>query len=130
MIFIKEDGQYIIVQCEKCGTDHRKHKTTFKQYGDEYHFNPPIKCDCGNVDNIAHKESNYRCIDYTNTPSDLTCPHCGSTQVQAFKKGFGLGKAVTGGVLLGGVGLLGGFVGSNKIMVTCLKCGKQWQAGK
>jgi tellurium resistance protein TerD len=32
--------------------------------------------------------------------------------------------------LLGGAGLLGGFVGSKKVMITCLKCGKQWEAGK
>lgn len=65
-----------------------------------------------------------------NKSSELTCPYCGSTQIQAFKKGFGLGKAITGGTLLGGAGLLGGFIGSNKIMITCLKCGKQWESEK
>jgi tellurium resistance protein TerD len=34
-----------------------------------------------------------------------------------------------GGFLLGPVGLLGGLIGSKKIMITCLKCGYKWQAG-
>ena len=58
------------------------------------------------------------------------CPKCGSTQVTADKKGFGWGKALAGGVLTGGVGLLAGFVGSRKIIVTCITCGNQWQAGR
>lgn len=57
------------------------------------------------------------------------CPRCGSTQLAANKKGFGLGKAVAGGVLTGGIGLLAGFIGSGKVLVTCIKCGKQWKAG-
>jgi tellurium resistance protein TerD len=60
----------------------------------------------------------------------VVCPACRSSQITASKSGFGLGKAVVGGVLLGGVGLLGGFVGSRKILVTCLKCGHSWKAGK
>ncbi len=59
----------------------------------------------------------------------LTCPQCGSTQISAGKKGFGLGKAAAGGLLVGPVGLLGGFIGSKKVMVTCLKCGFSWKAG-
>lgn len=45
---------------------------------------------------------------------------CECIQLTANKKGFGLGKAVVGGVLLGPAGLLGGFVGSGKVRVTCL----------
>ena len=57
----------------------------------------------------------------------ISCPRCGSTQLTANKKGFGLGKAAAGGLLLGPVGLLGGFLGSNKVVITCLKCGHQWK---
>ena len=60
----------------------------------------------------------------------FACPKCGSTNLTGDKKGFGLGKALVGGVLLGGVGLLGGFVGSRKITVTCMQCGHAWEAGK
>lgn len=57
---------------------------------------------------------------------EIRCPKCGSTQLTANKKGFGLGKALIGGVIFGGVGLLGGFLGSNKIKITCLNCGHSW----
>lgn len=60
----------------------------------------------------------------------IKCPRCRSTQLHTGDKGFGLGKAAAGGVLLGPVGLLGGFLGSKKVMITCLKCGYKWQAGK
>jgi len=64
-----------------------------------------------------------------NMSNEVKCPSCGSTQISAGNKGFGLGKAAAGGILLGPVGLLGGLVGSKKVMVTCLNCGKQWKAG-
>lgn len=60
----------------------------------------------------------------------IKCPRCGSTQLNANKKGFGLGKAAGGGILTGGVGLLAGFIGSGKVKITCLKCGHSWKAGK
>ncbi len=64
------------------------------------------------------------------TSSQISCPKCGSNQITAIKKGFGLGKALIGGVLAGGVGLLGGFIGSRKVSITCLNCGNSWDAGK
>lgn len=60
----------------------------------------------------------------------LKCPRCKSIQLHAGSKGFGLGKAAAGGLLLGPVGLLGGLIGSRKVMITCLKCGHRWKAGK
>lgn len=61
---------------------------------------------------------------------EIRCPKCSSTQISAGDKGFGLGKAAAGGLLLGPVGLLGGLIGSKKVYVTCLKCGYKWEAGK
>lgn len=58
------------------------------------------------------------------------CPRCKSTQITANKKGFGLGKALLGGVLTGGVGLLAGCIGKNKIECVCLKCGHKFKAGR
>lgn len=60
----------------------------------------------------------------------LYCPYCGSTQLAVNKKGFGVGKALTGAILMGGAGLLAGFIGSNKVKVTCLQCGKTCNAGE
>jgi len=52
----------------------------------------------------------------------VRCPKCGSSQVTANKKGFGLGKAAVGGLLLGPVG-------GSKIKITCLKCGHIFEPG-
>lgn len=60
----------------------------------------------------------------------LICPKCHSTFLSANKKGYRVGNAVAGVVLTGGIGLLGGFLGSNKVRITCLKCGHNWEAGK
>lgn len=62
--------------------------------------------------------------------NQLYCPFCGSTHLTANKKGFGAGKALTGAVLTGGIGLLAGFIGSGNVKVTCLKCGRQWKPGE
>lgn len=52
----------------------------------------------------------------------VKCPECGSTQITANKRGFSLGRALAFGVV-------GGLVGKNKVVITCLKCGHQWNAG-
>ena len=56
-----------------------------------------------------------------------SCPKCNSKQVTYNKQGFGFGKALVGGVLTGGIGLLAGGINKNKIILTCLKCGKTWK---
>lgn len=58
------------------------------------------------------------------------CPKCYSTNITSNKKGFGVGKAAVGAIATGGIGLLAGGIGKNKIELTCLKCGNQWKAGK
>ncbi|MDO0824608.1 TerD family protein [Desulfosporosinus nitroreducens] len=59
----------------------------------------------------------------------MACPRCHSNQVTAGKKGFGLGKAAIGGVLLGPVGLLAGFIGSKNVEFVCLSCKERWNSG-
>ena len=60
----------------------------------------------------------------------IHCPKCGSTQVTANKKGFSGSKAAAGVLLTGGVGLLAGTIGSNKILITCLNCAHQFKPGE
>ena len=82
-------------------------------------------------DRSAHVAELNRLISATPVDDDeVRCPKCGSTSLSANKKGFGVGKALVGAALTGGVGLLAGGIGMNKIEVTCLKCGKRFKAGK
>lgn len=55
------------------------------------------------------------------------CPKCGSRSLSANKKGFGIGKAVVGAALTGGIGLVAGNIGAKKVWVTCLNCGHRWK---
>ncbi|MEH7505098.1 TerD family protein [Neobacillus drentensis] len=57
---------------------------------------------------------------------DIICPRCHSANVRTGKKGFGLGKAAIGGLILGPVGLLGGFIGKNQLKFSCNSCGNSW----
>ncbi len=57
---------------------------------------------------------------------DIICPRCHSSNVRTGKKGFGLGKAAVGGLILGPVGLLGGFIGKNQLKFICNNCGSTW----
>lgn len=57
---------------------------------------------------------------------DITCPRCNSDYITSGKKGFGIGKAAIGGLVLGPVGLLGGFIGANKMEFRCQSCQYKW----
>lgn len=55
------------------------------------------------------------------------CPMCGEIikwkNVDEQRKGFSVGKAAVGGLLLGPVGLLGGALGKKKVTMCCGNCG-------
>nr|MBO4517678.1 hypothetical protein [Clostridia bacterium] len=55
------------------------------------------------------------------------CPICGEEKgwilIDTAKKGFNTKKAIIGGVLLGGLGLIAGVKGTQKTLYTCTKCG-------
>jgi hypothetical protein len=57
----------------------------------------------------------------------LRCPACQSMNITTGEKGFGLGKAAAGALLLGPVGLLGGIVGKKDIQFVCQACGHRWK---
>ena len=59
----------------------------------------------------------------------VKCPMCGEIAkwkiVDVSNKGFSVGKAAVGGLLLGPIGLLGGALGKKKVCYCCGKCGFQ-----
>lgn len=59
----------------------------------------------------------------------IKCPKCSSEQLTSDKKGFSGKQAVGGAILTGGIGILAGTIGSNKIVITCLACGNQFKPG-
>lgn len=60
----------------------------------------------------------------------MKCPKCGSNQITAQKKGYDVKKAAAGVVLVGGIGLVAGAIGSSDINITCLSCGNAWNPKK
>lgn len=65
-----------------------------------------------------------------NETTEIRCPKCSSNQITANKKGFSGTKAVGGALLTGGIGLLAGTIGSNKVVITCLACGHKFKPGE
>jgi predicted RNA-binding Zn-ribbon protein involved in translation (DUF1610 family) len=75
------------------------------------------------VNNATVRKKNITDIGVSTVPH---CPFCGSESIVPMKKGFGFGKAVVGGAVLGPFGILAGAAGANKIKRVCVNCGKQF----
>ncbi|MPN00961.1 hypothetical protein SDC9_148159 [bioreactor metagenome] len=90
MEFLNESNGYITVAC-KCGQIIKKHKNYCKQYGDEYHFNPPITCVCGNTESIACK----KVIDNPDPSKSYSSPQeIGRELKKAYVKSLPLAKKI------------------------------------
>jgi len=127
-------GKYLGWSCPKCDRDRiiakydwpeeKKKRFLAEPYSGKYIF--PAGQDPSEKFPPDDPRNTYFTAEEDDT---IKCPKCRSSQVTANNKGFGLGKAAVGGLLLGPVGLLGGLIGSKKVMITCLKCGHRWQPG-
>jgi hypothetical protein len=61
---------------------------------------------------------------------EIVCSKCHSSNLSANQKGFNSTNAALGMATIGGATGIGlGMMGSNKIIITCLKCGNQFKAG-
>lgn len=70
MKYLNASDGYITVSCEKCGQIIKNHKNYCTQYGNEYHFNPPISCSCGNTERVAYN----KVMDNPDTATPLSIP--------------------------------------------------------
>lgn len=57
----------------------------------------------------------------------IRCPKCNGDNLSSNNRGYSVGKGLTGGLLLGPVGLLFGASGSWQPVLTCLSCGYSWK---
>ena len=65
---------------------------------------------------------------HANAPGlHVACPQCGTMSFATAERGFGLGNAAAGALLIGPVGLLGGMIGRKEIELACNACGHRWE---
>jgi DNA-directed RNA polymerase subunit M/transcription elongation factor TFIIS len=80
---------------------------------------------------VSDQDSGEKALPSSNAASSqIKCPKCGSNQISANKKGFQLTRAAGAAYLFGPLGVFAGLIGSNTVVVTCLRCGNQWEPGK
>ncbi len=133
MYYFSNESEKLGIECDGCGKIYMFNKRYFSSISKTYCINNTL-IQCPNCKNSIQPNTKIEAKEGTVSAkgdnNSIKCPKCGSTQIVAGNKGFGLGKAAAGAVLLGPVGLLGGVIGSQKVMVGCMKCGHRWQAGK
>ena len=83
-------------------------------------------CNCY-VKNSNHTSNS---VHTQNNNDVIRCPRCRSTQLTANKKGVSLLKGALGVATIGGYGVVAAGHGKNKVLITCLNCGKQFKPGK
>ncbi|MGE5579228.1 MAG: hypothetical protein ACM3WU_04205 [Bacillota bacterium] len=135
MDLVKRKRTSVIGRCEHCGREMEvPGDNLIAPYRPAIELKSAIRCQCGEYHNLIAPPEARAPVRHTATPHPdddvVRCPYCGSSQYHAGDKGFSLGKAAAGGVLVGPVGLLGGLLGSKKTVITCLKCGRKWEAGR
>jgi ribosomal protein S27E len=116
MIYVyKEDNKFIYVKCGVCGKEskifHPIHvkKDPSLDHGDYYEYQNPI-FNCNHDDEFPNRVYK-RNPTISDTPPTVSCPHCGSTQIQLVKRGW---SASTG------------LLGSGKVKRYCVNCMKEF----
>ena len=131
MELVKRKKDSVVARCEACGREIEiPYSNTIRPHMHSIELKAAVQCPCGEYHNLIIETETTPSKPQSQEEQPIKCPRCGSTQLHAGDKGFSVGKAVTGGLLFGGIGLLGGFIGSKKIVITCLKCGYKWQVKK
>lgn len=103
-----------LINCPECG----------KEISDKANNCP----NCGCPINETKQPSSVPLAD--DDEEHLYCPYCLSKQVHHEHRGFSGGKALAGAVTAGGIGMLAGTIGNNKVELTCMRCGQKFKAGE
>jgi hypothetical protein len=64
IIIENRTNTHYLIRCDKCGNFMDKHIIYCKQYGDEFWFNPPLVCSCGNSSKIIYIKD-LKSVSYT-----------------------------------------------------------------
>lgn len=111
--------------CLKCNDDIKLNKCPYCQVDLKFGGSRCSVCGCSWYNQEEKIRLAKRRLINKNIP--IKCPKCKSSQITSNKKGFSIGKAIAGNFLVPGIGLLAGLHGNDKIKLTCLKCGNQWE---
>ena len=63
------------------------------------------------------------------TPPQVSCPRCGSTDLDTVRRLFDPGCGCLGLLLFGWIGLLLGLLGADDVEIVCRNCGCRWRPG-
>ncbi|MBT8397568.1 MAG: hypothetical protein HKO65_10600 [Gemmatimonadetes bacterium] len=128
-----DSGEKVLAECPKCGRVLTILRDRASTTDDGYSVQGGVRCPCGSKGGRVSKgapKGPSRSGSSRTGPPKVRCPKCRSEQVSGGRKGFGLGKAAAGGLLVGPVGLVAGMFGRKKPTVTCLNCGHRWEPGR
>lgn len=115
LLFFDRNEREIIAKCYKCNTEVSIPISEInKELKPIILLKTPISCNCEENKYIFKERSPIYQQNIPKEPKEIKCPHCGSTEYHASKRGW---KLTTG------------FLGSSKIIITCLACGKKWTPG-
>lgn len=96
-----------LIKCSECGKDVSEKAASCPYCGNPISQHSPI---------LKEEIEEY-----------ISCPKCGAKDLYSNKQGFGAGKAIVGGLIVGPLGILAGGINSNKILLTCQGCGNQFK---
>jgi len=117
------DSDAILAECTECGRVlriQRMYVTRMDQALGNGYSVPRIDCKCGNtatvvLENAPPGPPRSRADTRSTLDAPVRCPKCGSSETHAEKRGW---RITTG------------FIGSSKIYITCLRCGKRFKPGE
>lgn len=120
MYLLRIEPEKIVFRYNYCGTKLQVSKDLVDDIS-EYWVNFKTKITCPKCKNVNGRTMFYQTSDV------IYCPHCGSDRISTKESDFSAGKAATGAILAGPIGLGAGFLGSHKANCICINCGYRFR---